>query len=220
MKRKVLLSMIVVLTSVSGIFAQKQADNKGGTGQNWLQEISSNYFYIRVASNTNLYWDLPGKHPETAKKDIQFQIWGKDDDPYERTFIFPKISGTNNYAIQNKAGYIVDVGGKKELSATETIQEAGGKKFKMKKDNGAEIKTWLMENGGCAQWQQWKIIVVDKNVVMFENIFTGKAIDVKGGVFKNGTKLNSWKRNNSDSQKFVLEYADGPKKGQLLDFEL
>ncbi len=220
MKRKILTLMVVVLANAGGIFAQKQANDGGGTGQNWLKEISSNYFYIRVAADKNMYWDLPGNHPETAKKDLQFQIWNMDNDPYERTFIFPKITGTNNFAIQNKAGYIVDIAGKTALNASELVQEAAGKKFKMKKNNGVEIQTWELSNGEVAQWQQWKIIIVDKNVIMFESVYSGKAIDIQGGNFSNGTKLVSWERNNSNNQKFVLEYANGPKKGQLLNFEL
>lgn len=188
--------------------------------QNWRQEISSNYFYIRVAANPVQYWDLPGTHPETARKDLQFQIWQKDEDTYERTFIFPSITGTDVFAIKNKAGYIVDVGGKVDLNAKEQIQKKTGKHFKMKKDNGAEVQTWVMDGGGVAKWQQWRLIVVDKNTVMFENVFTNKAIDIQGGnIYRNGVKLHSWERNNSEAQRFVLEYADGPRKGQLLSFE-
>lgn len=187
--------------------------------QNWRDEISSNYFYIRVAANAVQYWDLPGHHPQTANKDIQFQIWQMDEDPYERTFIFPSINGSQNFAIKNKAGYVVDVSGKTGLNAKEKLQQKTGKKFRMKKDNGAEIQTWTLD-GGVPEWQQWRLIIVDKNTVMFENVYTGKAIDIKGGnIYQNGTKLQSYDRNNSDSQKFVLEYADGPRKGQLLSFE-
>ena len=191
----------------------------GLNAQNWRSEISSNYFYIRVAANPVQYWDLPGHHPQTANKDIQFQIWQKDEDPYERTFIFPSINGSQNFAIKNKAGYVVDVSGKKDLNPKEMLQKKTGKKFKMKKDNGAQIQTWTLD-GGVPEWQQWRLIVVDKHTVMFENVFTGKAIDITGGnIYQNGSKLQSYDRNNSDAQKFVLEYADGPRKGQLLNFE-
>ena len=109
--------------------------------------------------------------------------------------------------------------GKTGLNAKEKLQQKTGKKFRMKKDNGAEIQTWTLD-GGVPEWQQWRLIIVDKNTVMFENVYTGKAIDIKGGnIYQNGTKLQSYDRNNSDSQKFVLEYADGPRKGQLLSFE-
>ncbi|OFY13035.1 MAG: hypothetical protein A2X11_09540 [Bacteroidetes bacterium GWE2_42_24] len=200
--------MALVLTASTAVSAQ-----------GWRDEISSNYFYIRLAANAVQYWDLPGRHPQTANKNIQFQIWQKDDDPYERTFIFPSINGSQNFAIKNKAGYVVDVSGKTDLNPKEKLQQKTGKKFKMKRDNGAQIQTWTLD-GGVPEWQQWRLIIVDKNTVMFENVFTGKAIDVTGGnIYQNGTKLQSYNRNNSDSQKFVLEYADGPRKGQLLSFE-
>ncbi len=216
--KKIKLFLLALLLLVSTpFFAQKQIGKSETT--DWKKEISSNYFYIRLADDTTQYWDLPGSHPETANKNIQFQIWNKFDEPYERTFIFPSINGTPNYAIKNKAGYIVDVGGKTELSVKEKAEEKlKNKKFKMKKDNGAEIQTWTYDTG-VAKWQQWRIIIVDKNAIIFENVFTNKAIDVKDGKFVNGTKLISWERNNSSSQRFVLEYAEGSKKGQLLNFE-
>lgn len=208
----------MALIGISSIFAQKTNDIKEKVDQK--KEISSNYFYIRVAEAPSKYWDLPGAHPATADKNIQFQIWDKSDEPYERTFIFPTINGTVNYGIKNKAGCIVDVGGKVDLSAKEEIEKKlKNKKFKMKKDNGAEIQTWTYDNG-VAEWQQWRLIIVNTNIVMFENVFTGKMIDVQGGnINDNGTKLHSWERNNGSAQKFVLEYAEGPKKGQLLNFE-
>lgn len=188
------------------------------SAQNWRSEISSYYFYVKVAGSDK-YWDLPGNHPATAKKDLQFQIWDMDDDAYERTFVFPSINGTEFFAIRNKAGYILDVGGKENLNAKELIQSKTGKKFKMKKDDGAEVQTWNYDSKGVQKWQQWRLIVVDKNRVIFENVFTEKPIDVKGDINKNGSKLQSSKRTNSNNQIFVLEYAEGPKKGQLLEFD-
>lgn len=186
--------------------------------QNWKTEISSNYFYVKVAESDK-YWDLPGKHPATAKKDIQFQIWDKDEDTYERIFIFPSINKTEFFAIRNKAGYILDVGGKEKLDVKEMIQSKAGKKFKMKKDDGAEVQTWNFDSKGVQKWQQWRLIVVDKNRVIFENVLTEKPIDIKGDINKNGSKLQSSKRTNDKNQIFVLEYAEGPKQGQLLEFE-
>ncbi|MCE1167816.1 MAG: RICIN domain-containing protein [Sphingobacteriia bacterium] len=207
--KRVVLSLLSILLLSQISFAQ-----------NWRNEISSNYFYIRVAENPEKYWDLPGNHPNTAKRDIQFQIWDKDADEFERTFIFPTINGTELFAIRNKAGYIVDVAGKEKLSATEEIKKKTGKKFKMKKDNGVEIQTWDYDGTGVARWQQWRLIIVDQNVVIFENAFTNKAIDIQmGHIHENGSKLQSWDRNNSGAQRFVLEYATGPKKGQLLRFD-
>jgi len=188
------------------------------TAQNWKSEISSQYFYIKVAGSDK-YLDLPGKHPETAKKDIQFQIWDKNDDTFERTFIFPSINGTEFYAIRNKAGYIMDVGGKDELYIKEKLQAKTGKKFKMKRDDGAEVQTWNFDSKGVQKWQQWRIIVVDKNRVIIENVFTEKALGVKGNINKNGTKIVSAKRSNDDDQFFALEFADGPNKGKLLEFD-
>ena len=190
-------------------------------GQNWKNEISSNYFYIKAA-DSDKFWDLPGTHPNTAKRDLQFQIWDNDYDKYERSFTFPGIRNTEYFCIRNLTGYIVDVAGKQDLSIKEKLQKKTGKKFKMKKDNGVEIQTWDMGKDGVAQWQQWRIIIVDRHTIMFENIFTGKAIDMQGGgdnIKKNGTKLISYERNNSSAQRFQLVYADGPRKGQLLDFE-
>ncbi len=162
-------------------------------GQDWKNEIRSNYFYIKVAASDK-FWDLPGKHPNTAKRGVQFQIWSNDDDKYERTFIFPSVTNTDYYVIQNLAGYIVDVSGKKDLSIKEEVQKKAGKKFNMKKDNGAKIQTWEKDSKGIEKWQQWKLIIVDKNTVIFENVFTKKAIDIQGGgdnINKNGTKLIS-----------------------------
>lgn len=189
------------------------------TAQNWKSEISSNYFYIRVA-NSNKYLDLPGKHPDTANKDIQFQIWDKTDDTYERSFTFPSINKTEFFAIRNKAGYILDVEGKNDLNVKEKLQKKMGKKFNMKKDDGAKILTWSFDaSKGVAKWQQWRLIVVDKNKVMFENVFTEKAMTVDGNFTNNGTMIVSNKRVNNNNQIFVLEYADGPKRGDLLSFE-
>ncbi len=188
------------------------------TAQNWKSEISSQYFYIKVAG-ADKYLDLPGEHPATAKKDLQFQIWNKNDDTFERTFIFPSINGTEFFAIRNKAGYIMDVGGKDKLNVKEKLQKKTGKKFKMKKDDGAEVQTWTYNSKGVNKWQQWRLIVVDKNRVIIENVFTENALGVKGNINKNGTKIVSAKRSNDDDQFFVLEYADGPNKGKLLEFD-
>ena len=190
-------------------------------GQNWKNEISSYYFYIKAAKSDKV-WDLPGKHPATAKRGVQFQIWENDQDKYEKAFAFPQIKGTDVFAIKNLAGYIVDVSGKDKLNLKEQLQKKTGKKFKMKTDNGAEIQTWEQGSKGIDPWQQWRLIVVDKNTVMFENVFTHKAIDMKGGgknIDTNGTKLVSWDRNNSDAQQYQLIYLDGPNQGKPLDFE-
>ncbi|MCF8266634.1 MAG: RICIN domain-containing protein [Ignavibacteriales bacterium] len=187
------------------------------SAQSWKTEINGYHFFIKVA-DSDKYLDLPGKHPKTADKNIQFQIWDKTDDEFERTFVFPTINGTEYYAIKNKAGFILDIGGKDELNVKEKLQKKTGKKFKMKKDNGAEIQTWEMSPKGVSKWQQWKLIIVDKNKVMFENVFTDKMMNVEGSINNNGSKLTSSKRNNGANQMFVLEYADGPKKGQLLEF--
>ncbi len=189
--------------------------------QNWKNEISSYYFYIKAAKS-NKFWDLPGGHPNTAKRDLQFQIWDYDEDKYERTFTFPEIRNTDYHAIKNLAGFIVDVAGKKELNVKEKIQKKTGKKFTMKKDNGVEIQTWDMDSKGVPEWQQWRIIIVDRHTIMFENVFSRKAISVDGGgmeLERNGAKLVQWDRNNNSGQLFQLVYADGPKKGQVLDFE-
>lgn len=186
--------------------------------QDWQTEISSYYFYIKVAES-NKYLDLPGKHPATAQKDIQFQIWDLDDDQYERTFNFPSITGTEFFAIRNKAGFILDVGGKEKLNAKEIVQQKAGKKFNMKKDNGTEIQTWNYDSKGVQKWQQWKIIVVDKNRIIIENVYTEKAMSIDGNINKNGTKIVSSARTNDEQQFFVLEYADGPNKGKLLEFD-
>jgi hypothetical protein len=188
------------------------------SAQNWKNEISSNYFYIKVA-DSDKYLDLPGSHPATAQKNIQFQIWSKDDDTFERTFIFPSINGTEFFAIRNKAGYIMDVGGKDKLSVKEKLQAKTGKKFKMKKDDGAEVQTWNYDSKGVQKWQQWKIIVVDKNRVILENVFTEKALCVDGNIDRGGNKIVSSKRSNRKDQFFVLEYSDGPNKGKLLEFD-
>lgn len=190
-------------------------------GQNWKDEISSYYFYIKVAGSDK-FWDLPGKHPNTAKRGVQFQIWSNDEDKYEKTFSFPGVTNTDYFVIQNLAGYIADISGKKELNLKEEVQKKAGKKFDMKKDNGAKIQTWEVGSKGVEQWQQWKLIIVDKNTVIFENVFTKKAIEIEGGVEnidRNGAKLISWERHNGESQRFQLVYADGPMKGKLLDFE-
>jgi hypothetical protein len=186
--------------------------------QDWRTELSTYYFYIKAAESDK-YLDLPGKHPATAQKDIQFQIWDKDDDQYERTFNFPSITGTEFFAIRNKAGFILDVGGKEKLNVKELAQSKTGKKFKMKKDNGAEIQTWNYDSKGVQKWQQWKVIVVDKNRVIIENVYTEKAMCINGNINKNGTKIVSSARSNDVDQFFVLEYADGPNKGKLLEFE-
>jgi hypothetical protein len=189
--------------------------------QNWKKEISSYYFYVKCLK-TDKYWDLKGHHPETAQKGNQFQIHDMDDDKYERSFTFPKIEGTEFFAIRNLAGYIVDVKGKDELNLKEKLQQKTGKKFQMKKDDGAEIQTWEVGSKGVSPWQQWRMIVVDKNTVEFENVFTHKAIDVAGGSSRtdyNNAKLVSMQRTNSLSQQFQLIYADGPNKGQPLNFE-
>ena len=217
MKKKIFTLATMALIGISSLFAQKTSDNN--VKLDWKTEISSNYFYIRIAESPTKYWDLPGGHPETANKNIQFQVWDKFDEPFERTFIFPKINGTENYAIKNKAGYIVDIGGKTALNPKEEMEKKlKNKKFKMKKDNGAEVQTWTYDNG-VAEWQQWRLIIVDAHIVMFESVYTGKAIYVDGGIFTNGNKLVMQTRTNGPAQKFVLEYAEGPKKGQLLSFE-
>lgn len=161
---------------------------------------------------------MPGKHPETAKKNIQFQLFYLNNDDYEQYFIFPKINGTDYYAIKNKAGFIVDVAGKKELSAKEKIEEKAGKNFKMKKDSGVEIQTWTPDAKGVPQWQQWRLVIVDSVTVMFESVYSEKAITSKDGPDVQ-SKLIQYKRDNSSKQKFSLVYANGPKKGQLLNFE-
>lgn len=218
MKNYSFLSVMLFLFVINSIPVQAQRQRNKNS---WQDEISSNYFYIKVAKYDK-YWDLPGKHPNTAKKDLQFQMWDNDNDKYERTFIFPSIKNTEYYCIRNLAGYIVDVAGKKKLNLKEKLQKKAGKKFKMKKDNGVEIQTWNMNPKGVEEWQQWRLIIVDRNTVIFENVFTGKAIDIRGGgrkIKKNGSKLISWKRHNGDGQRFQLVYADGPRKGQLLEFE-
>ena len=205
----IILSILVINSSVPA------------QGQNWKKEISSNYFYIKSAVSDKC-WDLPGKHPNTAKRDVQFQMYDNDKDKYEKTFIFPAVSGTEYYAIKNLAGYIVDVAGKDKLDLKEKLQQKTGKKFKMKTDNGMEIQTWEEKNNAVAAWQQWRLIVVDKNTVIFENAFTHKAINISGNgdeIKANRAKLVSWDRNNKDSQRFQLIYADGPNAGQPLDFE-
>ncbi len=206
---KKLLLLLVAAISVVSVSA----------GENWKKEISSNYFYIKTADGKGLYWDLPGTHPATAKKDVQFQIWAQDGDAYERTFTFPKINGTvANFGITNKAGFIVDVSGKRELNAKEIVQQKTGKKFKMKKDNGAQIQTWTIDEG-AKEWQQWRLVVVNSTVVEFINVYTNKAIQVEdNSVNVNGAKLISYTKKDVIGQRFVLEYAEGPKKGQLLNF--
>lgn len=217
MKRVLLLGLFFAV--FASINAQKTTTNSTTITDNWKKEIASNYFLIRVAANPAKYWDLPGHHPKTADKDIQFQIWDKDDDPFERTFTFPLINGTDRFAIKNRAGYIVDVAGKRELSPTEELEKKMGKDFKMKKDNGVEIQTWTLSADGVGEWQQWRIVVVDQHTIMFENAFSSKAIDIKGGnINDNGTKLIQYEKNFSNAQKFSLEYADGPNKGQLVNF--
>jgi hypothetical protein len=47
-----------------------------------------------------------------------------------------------------------------------------------------------------------------------------KAVDVKGGdIYDNGSAIHLWSPHYGASQQFVLEYANGPKKGQLYNFE-
>ncbi|MBU1099507.1 MAG: RICIN domain-containing protein [Bacteroidetes bacterium] len=218
MKKYSFLSVILILFVVNSFPVQAQRQHNK---VRWQDEISSNYFYIKCAKS-NKYWDLPGKHPNTAKRDLQFQIWDNDNDKYERTFIFPRINGTDYYAIKNLTGYIVDVAGKKELSVKEKIQKKTGKKFKMKKDNSVEIQTWDADPKGIGDWQQWRIIVVDRNTFMLENVFSRKAISVEGGgmgIESNGSKLVQWDRNGNSGQLFQLVYAEGRRAGQLLEFE-
>lgn len=205
-------TILVIITLITIIFTSNL------NAQDWRTEISSYHFYIKSAES-NKYLDLPGKHPATAQKDIQFQIWDKDDDVYERSFNFPSITGTEFFAIRNKAGFILDVGGKEKLNAKELLQQKTGKKFNMKKDDGAEIQTWNYDSKGVQKWQQWKIIVVDKNRIIIENVYSEKAMSINGNINKNGTKIVSASRSNDVDQFFVLEYADGPNKGQLLNFE-
>ena len=223
-------------------------------GQHWKSEISSYHFYIKV-KDSDKCWDLPGRHPNTARNGVQFQIYDLEDqsvldnngrrdsdrlhstrdrndnrnhrangqnDKYERTFTFPTINGTDYFAIENLAGYIVEVDGKDDLNAKEKIKKKFGTHYKMKKDNGAGIITASMGSRGVSPWQQWRLIVVDRNTVMFENVFTRKAITVQGGnhfINTNTAKLVSWDRNNDINQRFELVYADGPNKGRPLDFE-
>ena len=220
-------------------------------GQNWKREISSHFFYIKVKGSEKC-WDLPGRHPNTARNGVQFQIYDLSDksvlenngrkdglssnrgrtnyrtrrsnrqnDKYERTFTFPTINGTEYFAIKNYAGYIAEVEGKDRLSAKEKIKKKFGKRFRMKKDNGAQIVTASIGRG-VTPWQQWKLIVVDRHTVMFENAFTRKAVTVQGGnhfINTNTAKLVSWDRNNDINQRYELIYADGPDKGRPLDFE-
>lgn len=206
----IILSLFVINSTISA------------QGQNWKKEISSYHFYIKAASSDKV-WDLPGKHPATAKRGLQFQLWSNDKDKYEKSFTFPQIRGTEYFAIRNLAGYIIDVSGKAKLSAKEMIEKKlKRKKFEMKTDNGAKIQTWDFDSKGVPEWQQWRLIIVDKNTVEFENVSTHKAIDMRGGgknISTNGTKIDSWDRNNSAAQQFQLIYADGPNEGQLLDFE-
>ncbi len=185
----------------------------------WRSEISSNYFYIRVAASPIMYWDLPGSHPGTANNGIQFQIYPKDADVNERTFTFPAITGTDNFAIKNKAGFIVDIAGKENLSPTDMAQRKMGKKIVCKRDDGVPIQTWSID-GGVAPWQQWKFVILDDNVIAFQSVFNSKYIDIQGGAIdQSGAKLTCYPGNGTNAQKFVLEYANGPKKGQLLNIK-
>ena len=87
------------------------------------------------------------------------------------------------------------MGGKKSFKCKRETAKKAGKKFKIKKDNGAEIQTWTVDGKGVPEWQQWKLIIIDTHTVIFETVFTGKAIDIKNGGYsikKNGTKLISY----------------------------
>lgn len=98
------------------------------------------------------------------------------------------------------------------------VEQKAGKKFKIKKNDAVEIQTWTYDSKGVAKWQQWRFVIVDKNIVMFESVNSEKAITSNAGNV-NGSKLIQKKRVTDNTQKFVLVYADGPKKGQLLNVE-
>ena len=218
----ILFTIVIALSSLSYAQSwQEKIRNSGkSSGIDWRKELRSHYFYIKAATSDK-FWDLPGHHPNTAKNGSKFQLWDFDDDPYERTFTFVSINGTDNFAIKNLAGYYVDVEGKTKLSLKETLQKKAGKHFQMKKDKGTKLQTWTMDNNGCPEWKQWRIVVVNSNTVEFINIYSGKAIDMAGGGYninQNGTALQQWDQNNSAAQQFQLVYADGPRKGQILKF--
>lgn len=201
-----LLTLIAMSISVSG---------------QWQTRINNgDYFYIRVAGSSK-YWDVPGKHPVTAESGRRFQISGQDNDTYERSFLFYRITGTNKFAIVNKAGFVVEVGGRTTpLTAKEAMLQARGRQFELIEDDGAPIQIARQEENGFYEWQQWIITVVDPNRFMLENAYTGKMVTIiLGEINEDGSELVSSRRTNSAEQQFVLEYATGERKGQLFDFD-
>lgn len=200
--KKQLLLVILFITVVLNLSAQK-----------WRDEVSSNYFYVRVANAPMMYWDLPGEPPASLKPGTQFQISNERRNRQEQSFIFPAITGTEFFAIVNRANLAVGIEGKSKLTKKE--QEA---KKKSKKDNGAAIIIETLVTP-VPEWQQWKILVIGRHNIMFENLHARKLITVESGMVSSyGAKLFSQYKNNFRAQIYQLEYAEGKNKGQLLDF--
>lgn len=204
---KKILFVLVFLISAVTAFAQ-----------NWKNEISSDYFYIQTTSGDSFVC-LEGEHPANAKRDVQFMFraglqyaGGKYD--YSSSFIFVKINGTENYAIKNKAGFFMDIEGKDKLNLKEKIALKAGKKIKMKKDEGAKIQTWTNDKG-VPSYRQWRLIMVDKNSVMIENVFTKKLLTMSSDFYLVSSKRSTDKR----KQIFRLMYAKTGKESKLLSFD-
>jgi hypothetical protein len=166
-------------------------------GPYWAKPPKHQAFFIRPAYSKK-YWDLGGDGAETNQKGKRFKLWTLNSGG-DRMYKF-KPSGDHswlNIQVQN-GGRRVDVKGSKVRS------------------NGAPLHLWDAHGGDS---QKFAMKPTSRNTfVLFSKGY--KAVDVKGGdIYDNGSAIHLWSPHYGASQQFVLEYANGPKKGQLYNFE-
>jgi hypothetical protein len=166
-------------------------------GPYWAKPPKHQAFFIRPAYSKK-YWDLGGDGAETNQKGKRFKLWTLNNGG-DRMYKF-KPSGDNawlNIEVQN-GGRRVDVKGGKVRS------------------NGAPLHLWDAHGGDA---QKFAMKPTSRNTfILFSKGY--KAVDVKGGdIYDNGSAIHLWSPHYGASQQFVLEYANGPKKGQLYNFE-
>jgi len=71
-----------------------------------------------------------------------------------------------------------------------------------KSTNGAKLHQWEHNRNRNSQW---RVIDTDDGFVVFENVVTGKRIDMSSSNFNRvGHQFHQWDRNNRDNQKFRL----------------
>ncbi len=64
--------------------------------------------------------------------------------------------------------------------------------------------------------QKWRLVSIDAGACTFENVESGKVLDLNGGSASNGANIQTYASNGSDAQKFYVKDTDNIKTGMYV----